>query len=163
MGEKSGSVVSHSLIFDSQVAAESGGLGVGELGGRCVVFFCDECGEVRRLSYQTKKKVHISNPWSILHFFLWWGSGFGTKIQGFLFEGHFRQVPVALGELSRRIACKQMSPLKSSFSSRKIHDTSKGWYDTSKDWWVSQAAMLPPREREREATCAGVQTPIVSV
>ena len=85
MGEKSGSVVSHSLIFDSQVAVESGGLGVGELGERrCVVFFC-ECGEVRRrLLAKQKKKVQISNPWSILHFFLWWGEvGLEQKSRAF--------------------------------------------------------------------------------
>ena len=35
MGEKSGSVVSHSLIFQSQAAAES----VGGWGGGCVAFF----------------------------------------------------------------------------------------------------------------------------
>jgi len=42
MGEKSGSVVSHSLIFQSQAAAESvGGWGVGTRHGYCEAWYTD--------------------------------------------------------------------------------------------------------------------------
>lgn len=90
MGEKSGSVVSHSLIFQSQAAAESvGGWGVG-----CVAFFLG--GNTGRWE-GSKKNVQTCNPRLYLgifiyFFWLWWGIRrflWNTKIQVFFLEGYF--------------------------------------------------------------------------
>ena len=72
MGEKSGSVVSHSLIFQSQAAAES----VGGWGGGCVAFFLG--GNTGRWE-GFKKNVQTCNPRLYLGifiyiFWLWWGN-----------------------------------------------------------------------------------------
>lgn len=96
MGEKSGSVVSHSLIFQSQAAAES----VGGWGGGCVTFFLG--GNTGRwegfLAKQNKKKrANMRPPALSWHFLDFFGCGGGirrflwnTKIQGlFFFEGYF--------------------------------------------------------------------------
>ena len=77
MGEKSGSVVSHSLIFQSQAAAES----VGGWGGGCVTFFWEGIrgGGKAFLPNKTKKNVQTCDPRLYLgifwiFFWLWWGN-----------------------------------------------------------------------------------------
>lgn len=120
MGEKSGSVVSHSLIFQSQASAES----VGDWGGGCVTFFLG--GNTGRwegfLAKQNKKTCKHATPSSILAFFyiffwLWWGNPrvfVEHKNPSFFFlEGYFS----SKGHLWKN---------PSFFQEEKNHDTSKG-------------------------------------